>query len=165
MAGMLPGVEAARRRKCHQSSELLPYTTAYGGFSTRRSSLISVSFMRNPAKQALFDDSKLGAEAREAKKRLDARLQHRWKSQSKRSPGEPNNPAKEEVRTISKKLKWLKIKWKSSEEEECAVCLEQVKGEGESIMHLLCAHKFHTKCLVPWLETNANCPCCRMKIP
>ncbi|XP_073157807.1 uncharacterized protein [Henckelia pumila] len=168
MAGMLPGVEAARRRKCHQSSESLPSNTAYGGFSTRRSALTSASFLRNPAKQALFDESKLGAEAREAKKRLDARLQqHPWKSQSKRSPSEQeNNLAKEETRTISKKLKWLKIKWKSSEEEEeCAVCLEQVKGEGESIMHLPCAHKFHTKCLVPWLETNANCPCCRMDIP
>ncbi|XP_075509864.1 uncharacterized protein LOC142546180 isoform X5 [Primulina tabacum] len=84
MAGMLPGVEAARRRKCHQSSESLPWTTSYGGFSMRRSSLTSASFMRKyPAKQALFDESELGGEAREAKKRLDARLQHRWKSQSK----------------------------------------------------------------------------------
>ncbi|XP_073037674.1 uncharacterized protein [Primulina eburnea] len=158
MAGMLPGVEAARRRKCHQSSESLPATASYGGFSMRRSSLTSASFMRNPAKQALFDESELGGEAREAKKRLDARLQHRCKSQSKRSSSEQ---AKEEP----KKLKWLKKKWKSSEEEECAVCLEQVKGEeGESIMHLPCVHKFHTECLVPWLETNANCPCCRMEI-
>ncbi|XP_075509863.1 E3 ubiquitin-protein ligase SIRP1-like isoform X4 [Primulina tabacum] len=158
MAGMLPGVEAARRRKCHQSSESLPWTTSYGGFSMRRSSLTSASFMRKyPAKQALFDESELGGEAREAKKRLDARLQHRWKSQSKRSSSEH---AKEET----KKLKWLKLKWKSSEEEECAVCLEQVKWEGESIMHLPCVHKFHTECLVPWLETNANCPCCRMAI-
>ncbi|XP_073287204.1 uncharacterized protein [Primulina huaijiensis] len=117
MAGMLPGVEAARRRKCHQSSESLQSTTSYGGFYMRRSSLTSDSYMRNPAKQALFDESELGAEAREAKKRLDARLQHRWKSQSKRSPSEQ---VKEEHQTMLKKLKWLKIKWKSSEEEECA---------------------------------------------
>lgn len=66
----------------------------------------------------------------------------------------------------SRKLKrWTKIlSWKGSDEEdECPVCLERLRV-GETLVHLPCAHRFHSGCLVPWLENNAHCPCCRMGI-
>lgn len=63
-----------------------------------------------------------------------------------------------------KKFSWYKLSSKASEEEEeCAVCLEKYKA-GETLVHLPCTHRFHVKCLVPWLETNTHCPCCRMAI-
>ncbi|KAL0345515.1 UNVERIFIED_CONTAM: hypothetical protein Sradi_4382800 [Sesamum radiatum] len=210
MAGMLPGVEAARRRRFHKSnlisyaSDLSPNTSA--ATFTRRSSFClyapthdfhSNSSMRNPGSlQQVCDESRLGAAAREAKKRLDERLQQQWRSvQTNRI--EPRTPshrhgsgsqedqptARSNLQTEapklkkngSKKLNWLKLSWKSSEQEECAVCLEQFKdragrgrgrgrGQCETLM-LLPRHRFHTNCLVPWLETNAHCPCCRMEIP
>ncbi|KAI3446822.1 hypothetical protein Pfo_003487 [Paulownia fortunei] len=199
MAGMLPGVESARRRRFHNTnlsygSELSPTTS---GSSTRRSSFclyatshefISNSSMcigeeqRNPiSQQASCDESRLGAAAREAKKRLDERLQPPWRSQTKRTPnGQQRSISLENTPTVqsdlqaevpklkksgSKRLNWLKLSWKSSEQDECAVCLEQFKaGRGETLMQLPCAHRFHTKCLVPWLEGNVHCPCCRMEI-
>ncbi|PIN08649.1 hypothetical protein CDL12_18777 [Handroanthus impetiginosus] len=96
MAGMLPGVEAARRRRFHISNptELSPSTP---GSFTRRSSFclyagnhefqLNSSMPRNPiiSQQGLNDESRLGATAREAKKRLDERLQQQWKtSETKR---------------------------------------------------------------------------------
>ncbi|KAL3824563.1 hypothetical protein ACJIZ3_020592 [Penstemon smallii] len=189
MAGMLPGVEAARRRRFHQSN--MNYGSELSS-STRRSSfcLYASGFdyhlsstsnsMRNPiSQQAMYDESRLGTAAREAKRRLDERL---WRSETKRSTSsQPRGPMIQEViiqstdhevpnklkRSGSKRLSWLKLNWKSSEQEECAVCLEQFKAEEgkTATMQLPCAHKFHTNCLVPWLEANGHCPCCRMKIP
>ncbi|KAL0334043.1 UNVERIFIED_CONTAM: hypothetical protein Sangu_1560500 [Sesamum angustifolium] len=166
MAGMLPGVEAARRRRFHKSSlisygsDLSPNTSA--ATFTRRSSFClyapthdfhSNSSMRNPAsQQQVCDESRLGAAAREAKKRLDERLQHQWRSvQTKRIESRTPNyrhgsgfledrptvqlnlqtEAPKLKKNGSKRLNWLKLSWKSSEQEECAVCLEQFKdGDG-----------------------------------
>lgn len=58
-------------------------------------------------------------------------------------------------------ISWGKLSWKSSEQDECAVCLEQYKL-GDKLMHLPCAHRFHSRCLIPWLDKNQHCPCCRM---
>ncbi|KAL0403913.1 UNVERIFIED_CONTAM: hypothetical protein Sradi_2032100 [Sesamum radiatum] len=96
MAGTLPGVEAARRRRFHQKINLSygpdnhfsPAMSGYGISST--SALPSVympptmSFLRNTISQVAWDESRLGAEAREAKKRLDERLQPQWRSEAKR---------------------------------------------------------------------------------
>lgn len=66
-------------------------------------------------------------------------------------------------RSGSKRFSWGKLSWKASDQVECAICLEGFKA-GESLVHLPCAHRFHSRCLMPWLETNAHCPCCRMGI-
>lgn len=63
----------------------------------------------------------------------------------------------------SRWFSWTKLSWKASDQDDCAVCLELFKA-GENLVHLPCAHKFHVRCLVPWLENNAHCPCCRMGI-
>ncbi|KAL3532239.1 hypothetical protein ACH5RR_005760 [Cinchona calisaya] len=200
MAGMLPGVEVARRRRFHQSGGGLfdcPSSASFSAHtSTRRSSFClyasnyeshftTISSMPISPITRLHCDQKLNDEAREAKQRLDGRLRAQWKSDIKRGfsgqqrsrhlSAEINRPTRvRELQTQvpagaglkksgSKRFSWPKLSWKSSEQKECAVCLEQYKA-GESLMQLPCAHRFHSRCLVPWLENKAHCPCCRMEI-
>lgn len=61
-----------------------------------------------------------------------------------------------------KRLSWGKtgLSWKSSNQEECVICLDNFKAN-EKVIHLPCTHRFHSNCLLPWLESNAQCPCCR----
>ncbi|CDP10512.1 unnamed protein product [Coffea canephora] len=193
MAGMLPGVEVARRRRFHQSGGWLDSSSASpsGHCSTRRSSFClyvsnhesplssSTSIVPRSSISQAYCDQKLNDAAREAKQRLDGRLRAQWKSETKRghsgrqrSRQSENRPT--EVRELqtevsgvkksgSKRFSWVKLSWKSSEQDECAVCLEEFRAE-EKLMQLACAHRFHSGCLVPWLENNAHCPCCRTEI-
>ncbi|KAH6794355.1 hypothetical protein C2S52_004832 [Perilla frutescens var. hirtella] len=93
MAGVLPGVEAARRRRFHQSN------SKDGGATVSRRSSFSLyainnqefhfsshsSLERDPVSRAVCDDEMLDAAVREAKKRLDQRLQQTsFKSQTRR---------------------------------------------------------------------------------
>ncbi|XP_042055938.1 uncharacterized protein LOC121800430 isoform X2 [Salvia splendens] len=144
---MLPGVEAARRRRFNQKSEPSP------AVSTRRSSLCLYvsshdfhlcSSTPSSRRQIMCDESRLAAEAREAKKRLDSRL---WTSETTRVKN-----GSEVKKSESKGLKWLKLKWRSSSslEEEFVVCLDEIKASPENLMKLRCGHRFHTHCLLPW---------------
>ncbi|PRQ46222.1 putative transcription factor C2H2 family [Rosa chinensis] len=194
MAGMLPGVECARRRRVHQSSESPSLANTNG--CTRRSSFClyasnhethqtsTFSLQRSMLNQASYKDEKLGEEARVAKERLDERLRTQRKSQPKRLISKEGSlssvddarstmilrelqrevyGSKKTTRTGSRKFSWAKFSWKSSDQDECAVCLERFRP-GETLVHLPCAHRFHSECMVPWLENNAHCPCCRMGI-
>lgn len=58
---------------------------------------------------------------------------------------------------------WLKLKSRALEEEDCAVCLDCFKLN-QVLIHLPCGHKFHSSCLIPWLESNQHCPNCRARI-
>lgn len=58
---------------------------------------------------------------------------------------------------------WLKLKSRPLEEEDCAVCLDCFKLN-QVLIHLPCGHKFHSSCLIPWLDNNQHCPYCRGKI-
>ncbi|KAL8037421.1 hypothetical protein ABFX02_11G038500 [Erythranthe guttata] len=110
MAGMLPGVESARRRRFHRSC--LDNSGGDGGYgggrSTRRSSFCLYvsncselivgspsSMERNSIRKGVFDDAKLDAAASEAKKRLDHKLQTHWKSEIKRSKGKEKSSSAE----------------------------------------------------------------------
>ncbi|XP_057964999.1 probable E3 ubiquitin-protein ligase RHY1A [Malania oleifera] len=46
---------------------------------------------------------------------------------------------------------------------ECSVCLDSF-GEGDELICLPCAHRFHSACLAPWLRTCGDCPYCRRVI-
>ncbi|CAN4113129.1 unnamed protein product [Withania somnifera] len=94
MAGMLAGVECARRRKFHTNSGLFD-SSANTSSSTRRSflclytsshehNLTSRFSKETSATSQEYEDDKLGEVAREAKQRLDERLSSQWKSQNKR---------------------------------------------------------------------------------
>ncbi|XP_050216763.1 probable E3 ubiquitin-protein ligase RHY1A [Mercurialis annua] len=193
MAGMLPGVECARRRRFHQSSDAVTATASYGGSgSTRRSSFCLYTSNHDTAShnstlqrsilKKVYEDEKLGGVARQAKERLDERLRTQRTSSSK-SFGSLKGTAEGratggELQTEvyglkksnnssnsfgSRRFSWGKLSWKSGEQDECTICLERFKS-GETLVHLPCAHKFHCKCLVPWLETSVHCPCCRLEI-
>jgi len=186
MAGMLPGVECARRRRFHRSgaSSDSPNMAAHGG--TRRLSFClytsnheshhtSASSQQRSLLNQVDQDKKLEVVAREAKERLDERLKTHRKPEAKskgslkcvkgRSAviGELYTEVFGSKKGGSRRFSWSKLSWKASDQDECAVCLEQFKA-GETLVHLPCAHRFHVRCLVPWLENNAHCPCCRMGI-
>ncbi|KAK9269154.1 hypothetical protein L1049_000923 [Liquidambar formosana] len=192
MAGMLPGVECARRRRFHQGGGGYSDSSIVAGHGlTRRSSfclyitsnheshLSSTSSLqqRSTANQAYQLDEKLGGVAREAKERLDERLRTQRKTQTRRDNSKESMRGVENRSTVpgdlqtevygtkksgaSKRFSWPKLSWKAMDQDECAVCLERFKA-GETLVHLPCAHRFHSRCLVPWLESNAHCPCCRM---
>lgn len=198
MAGMLPGVECARRRRIHQSGGgcssasdgLTPTSSSMSMSMSRRSSFClytskheshhtsCISSLRSIINQACQDE-KLAGIAREAKERLDERLRTKRKSSDSKSRqnGKESsimmNINKSTVlhtqvfgskKSDSKRFSWSKLSWKACEQEECAICLERFKV-GDTLVHLPCAHRFHARCLLPWLDTNAhNCPCCRMQI-
>ncbi|XP_074281228.1 uncharacterized protein LOC141606112 [Silene latifolia] len=189
MAGMLPGVESARRRRCHQTST--PTIGAVVSSPSSRRSSFSLFFPTSSASSLTQQrsrgqhqvDEKLGQVARQAKERLDERLRAQRKSPPVRrnndEVGEAINRNERSVVNIrqlktevygskkkgGKKGKgWgNKLGWKSGEQEECTICLDEFKV-GDNLVNLGCAHRFHSKCLVPWVETNAHCPCCRMSI-
>ncbi|KAL0552704.1 hypothetical protein IC582_011825 [Cucumis melo] len=197
MAGMLPGVECARRRRFHHSinSSDSPSTAAKSG-STRRPSfclytsnrdfhlISSSSSQQRSLTNKAHQNEKLGEIAREAKERLDERLRTHRKPENSRSKNskneevkskesrEKNNGERKEMRSTKgkeeetrKRFSWGRklMKWKASEQDECSVCLERFRS-GEPLLHLPCAHKFHSTCLVPWLQANAHCPCCRASL-
>ncbi|XP_011033494.1 PREDICTED: E3 ubiquitin-protein ligase EL5-like isoform X2 [Populus euphratica] len=199
MAGVLPGVECARRRRFHRSGDSLGapahgwtrrpsfclYTSSH---ENHHGSISSVPKQRSILNQA-YEDEKLGAVAKEAKERLDERLRmQKKKSEITRKTmasaqfiwhkstgnlrgvdgrsmvlGELQMEVYSPKRSGSKRLNWAKLSWKAADQDECTICLDRFKS-GETLVHLPCAHRYHPKCLVPWLENNGQCPCCRMEI-
>ena len=48
---------------------------------------------------------------------------------------------------------------------QCAICLDKVQST-DPITSLPCGHRFHTECIMRWLQTGiAVCPLCRSAIP
>ncbi|KAI7728559.1 hypothetical protein M8C21_001077 [Ambrosia artemisiifolia] len=167
MAGTIPGVESARRRRFHGGSD--SSFTMYSGYRSTRSMcfydtrLSTTSFL---VKQTCMINHSghdmLGGVARKAKERLDERLRSHRKSEinssQERSRGASlvkefeRKPSSSMVvrdlqievfglkRSVSKKFNWGKMGsiWKSSEQDECVVCLEMFKvGEKLDLMKLV----------------------------
>ncbi|XP_061950753.1 probable E3 ubiquitin-protein ligase RHY1A isoform X2 [Populus nigra] len=190
MAGMLPGVECARRRRFHQSGDSLG-APAHGGsrkpsfclytssHESYHGSVSSLQKQRSASSQA-YEDEKLGGVARQAKERLDERLRLQKKKRAETTRhkstgnlrdvdgrsmvlGELQMEVYGTKRSGSKRFNWAKLSWKAADQDECTICLDRFKS-GETLVHLPCAHRYHPRCLVPWLENNGHCPCCRMEI-
>ncbi|XP_034780841.1 E3 ubiquitin-protein ligase znrf3-like [Acipenser ruthenus] len=51
----------------------------------------------------------------------------------------------------------------SSSTADCAICLEKYI-DGEELRVIPCAHRFHKKCVDPWLVQHHTCPHCRHNI-
>lgn len=45
----------------------------------------------------------------------------------------------------------------------CTICLSTFE-QGDNLIHLKCDHYFHKQCARRWLEKNATCPVCRVKV-
>lgn len=51
------------------------------------------------------------------------------------------------------------------ENKECPVCQDEFEVGVSKCHKLPCGHLFHPSCIVPWLQTNNTCPCCRLALP
>lgn len=85
---------------------------------------------------------------------LDALLQHLAESDPNRY-GTP--PARKEV---VEALPTVKVEGGMS----CSVCLEDF-DIGSAAREMPCKHKFHSGCIMPWLELHSSCPVCRFQLP
>ena len=87
------------------------------------------------------------------------------------APGQARSELPEEETTTTtrienypaaaKEQKQIILQSKYPSEEDCSVCLSEMKNR--VVAHTPCGHKFHSKCLTMWRETNGNahCPLCR----
>ncbi|KAF5445778.1 hypothetical protein F2P56_034803 [Juglans regia] len=139
MAGMLPGVECARRRRMihgstRRSSSLCLYTISHENHHTSSSS----SSLKRSLLYKSCNDEELSGAAREAKERLDERLTAHRKSETKRSNtekissfverksmvlGELQKEALGSKQSGPERFSWMKLSWKSSDQNNCAVCM------------------------------------------
>ncbi|KAF0925427.1 hypothetical protein E2562_016650 [Oryza meyeriana var. granulata] len=85
---------------------------------------------------------------------LSLLLQHLAESDPSRN-GTP--PAKKEA---VEALPTVKIE----EVVSCSVCLDDLEL-GSQAKQMPCEHKFHSCCILPWLELHSSCPVCRFELP
>ncbi|KAF8118701.1 hypothetical protein N665_0002s0017 [Sinapis alba] len=50
-------------------------------------------------------------------------------------------------------------------DDDCAVCKDEMSIGSEAVLQLPCNHKYHGECIVPWLKTRNTCPVCRYELP
>ncbi|URE47684.1 hypothetical protein MUK42_25157 [Musa troglodytarum] len=176
MAGMLPGVECARRRGFHLGGPVDSSTSSRRSsfclYRTGHETHLSSSSTKRSTLSREIHGEELGHVAREAKERLDARLQikrHNSLGSVKQTKNEGCGQGhkhrilgyvQREVfssKKCSRKFSWSKLGWRSSEQADCAVCLEEFET-GDILVHLPCDHRFHWDCVLPWLESSSHCP-------
>ena len=192
MAGMLPGVEFARRRRLRPAPEA-PCAGArrpalMGVFGHDHAHLGSAGFAKQ--RSGVCEEAwatQLDSIAREAKERLDHKLRSQRESVVKRrhstgslrlpapSSTTSDHPAKDTAGAASalqrevftkrgggRRFSWGRRK-EQQQQAECAVCLEEFRA-GDVLAHLPCAHRFHWACAVPWVQAASRCPFCRAAV-
>ncbi|GJN00755.1 hypothetical protein PR202_ga17960 [Eleusine coracana subsp. coracana] len=192
MAGMLPGVECARRRRLRQGGD------AAAGGGTRRPSFCLYAAGHGghhagagnpPAKQRsgvmeMIHKWTVDSNAREAKERLDQKLRSKREATASqhgehKAEQSPRRGELDEVVVVGagsaargvyskqgvmrRLMRWGRPRWDAAEQAECAVCLDEFRA-GDVLAHLPCGHRFHWACALPWLQGTSRCPFCRAAV-
>ncbi|XP_020207127.1 E3 ubiquitin-protein ligase RNF149 isoform X4 [Cajanus cajan] len=157
MAGRLPGVGLLPRKRTEQNHRYdYDYAYAYEHH-------LHATYLRD---QPWISLTLLDETALKARQRLHKKLGHFFSSY--RSSESPRKEGKQkEDGGIGRKLlesSWLLRGNKFKKERKvCAVCLEDF-GQEKQIMNLSCSHKYHSACLIPWLQAHPHCPYCRTPV-
>ncbi|KAL1342626.1 E3 ubiquitin-protein ligase AIP2 [Arachis duranensis] len=160
MAGRLPGVGVPPRKRSSSSSS-----------SSSCSSLLEHNHynLATYRRVSLVETSALDETALKARQRLQKKLAQFFpSSRENENPireGKVKKEKRDEGIIIGRKLlsnAWL-MRAKKNERKVCAVCLEDFQQE-KQIMNLSCSHKFHSACLLPWLQSHPHCPYCRTPV-
>lgn len=169
MAGILPGVEMHRRiragaQRPRDDSSIV---------SAHRHHRLYRSWGELPQPAVVVEErSDVGLEegAARARRRLEEKLRYCRHSRPNQVRANEARVAQEipKMKDCSSHLvsKIIHGKpWKSNsnkpKEGICAVCWEYF-GAGQQVMEFNCTHKFHSKCLLPWLASQRSCPTCRI---
>ncbi|KAL4312424.1 hypothetical protein GQ457_01G038250 [Hibiscus cannabinus] len=64
--------------------------------------------------------------------------------------------------SVKKMLKRIRVR--EGDQENCMICLEQLKVEFEA-SRMPCGHNFHGDCIERWLKQSHYCPVCRFEMP
>lgn len=158
MAGRLPGVGLSPRKRSEN------YHNRHEHYATYRDSYLKESLDAPWTSMT----TTLDETAFKAKQRLQKKLGHFFSSSSEHNP---KKEGKENKSSFQKKdaglgRKLLESSWLlrgnkfKKERKICAVCLEDFQQD-EEVMNLSCSHKYHSACLLPWLEAHPHCPYCR----
>ena len=81
-----------------------------------------------------------------------------------RNPNETNMSNKEKNKISNKKLKTIyssNISNQNNEENECSICLEQIKDKA---ILKKCTHYFCKECIEKWSKYSLSCPLCKANI-
>ncbi|XXG68008.1 hypothetical protein AAC387_Pa06g1211 [Persea americana] len=145
MAGTLPGVELARRRRIHPHHE-----------GTREPWI--------PRPRCEPSTTALGETVLRARMRLEQKLRgsdsSRWsKKQSSKGGGSKIAAAAVVKETGGKMVSVETGCW----DDVCAVCLDEFQVQ-QPVMNLPCSHRYHSGCLLPWLNVHSHCPYCRTHV-
>ncbi|KAL2324433.1 hypothetical protein Fmac_023491 [Flemingia macrophylla] len=152
MAGRLPGVGLVPRKRSTEQKHRYDYDYEQHHHHAATS-----------YHQPWISLTPLDETALKARQSLHKKLGHsHWRSESPRIEGKQKKD-----RGIGRKLlasSWLLRGNKFKKERKvCAVCLEDFVEEQE-VMKLSCSHKYHSACLLPWLQAHPHCPYCRTPV-
>ncbi|XP_058106131.1 E3 ubiquitin-protein ligase SGR9, amyloplastic-like [Magnolia sinica] len=148
MAGMLPRVEVARKRRIHH----------HHLDNTRE-----LSFLRSriaPSTTTAMDETAL-----KARTRLEEKLRgigYRWSKNQPSRDGESDHAAGTSKAGVRMEMAFH-VDRRNSEKVVCAVCLDEIRA-GQMVINLPCSHTYHCHCLLPWLNVHSHCPYCRTNV-
>ncbi|XP_058106129.1 E3 ubiquitin-protein ligase RING1-like isoform X3 [Magnolia sinica] len=151
MAGMLPGVEVARKRRIHH----------HHLDNTREPCFLRSRIV--PSTTTAMDETAL-----KARTRLEEKLRgigYRWSKNQPSKVGESDLEAgasKAGVGVVRMEMA-IHVDRRNSEKEVCAVCLDEIRAR-QMVINLPCSHTYHSHCLLPWLNVHSHCPYCRTHV-
>jgi hypothetical protein len=72
----------------------------------------------------------------------------------------------EGIMPIIKRIRKGPLEDKSSYQPQiiCAICIESLNNDANTIQLWRCGHKYHVACLTKWVWLNSSCPQCRCPI-